>query len=74
MRTWVLGIVHNRAIDALRRNLVHDKRRRAPGTTDEEIAERLEAPERTDVDAARRSEAQEVRAARSPRCPPSSRA
>ncbi|MBA3359328.1 MAG: sigma-70 family RNA polymerase sigma factor, partial [Thermoleophilaceae bacterium] len=27
VRTWVLGIVHHRAIDALRRNLVHDKRR-----------------------------------------------
>src|ERR671911_1164349 len=24
VRTWVLGIVHNRAIDALRRNTVHD--------------------------------------------------
>ena len=27
VRTWVLGIVHNRAIDALRRNLRHDTRR-----------------------------------------------
>src|SRR3954447_5172649 len=27
VRTWVLGIVHHRAIDALRRNLVHDRRR-----------------------------------------------
>src|SRR5689334_3810101 len=27
VRTWVLGIVHNRAIDALRRSMVHDKRR-----------------------------------------------
>src|SRR3954453_22982656 len=24
VRTWVLGIVHNRAIDALRRSTVHD--------------------------------------------------
>lgn len=62
VRTWVLGIVHNRAIDALRRSLVHD-RRRAHGTTDEDIAERFEAPQRTDVDAARRTEAKEVRAA-----------
>src|ERR671927_1371915 len=29
VRTWVLGIVHNRAIDALRRNLVHERRRSA---------------------------------------------
>ena len=27
VRTWVLGIVHNRAIDALRRSMVHDRRR-----------------------------------------------
>src|SRR3954449_7435158 len=27
VRTWVLGIVHHRAIDALRRNVVHDRRR-----------------------------------------------
>ena len=41
VRTWVLGIVHNRAIDALRRNVVHDRRR----ASDDGIAERLEAPE-----------------------------
>src|SRR3954462_12380255 len=27
VRTWVLGIVHHRAIDALRRNLAHERRR-----------------------------------------------
>jgi RNA polymerase sigma-70 factor (ECF subfamily) len=27
VRSWVLGIVHNRAVDGLRRNLVHDRRR-----------------------------------------------
>src|SRR5919198_1299635 len=27
VRTWVLGIVHNRAIDALRRSVVHERRR-----------------------------------------------
>jgi RNA polymerase sigma-70 factor (ECF subfamily) len=59
VRTWILGIVHHRAIDSLRRATVHDKRR----TGDEGIAERLEAPERTDVEAARRDEAQTVRAA-----------
>jgi RNA polymerase sigma-70 factor (ECF subfamily) len=59
VRTWVLGIVHHRAIDALRRNLVHDKRRASA----EGIEERHEAPERerTDVVAGRREEARHVR-------------
>ena len=56
---WVLGIVHNRAIDALRRSMVHDRRR----ATDEGIEERLEAGDRTDVEVARRDEAREVRSA-----------
>jgi RNA polymerase sigma-70 factor (ECF subfamily) len=59
VRTWVLGIVHNRAIDALRRSTVRDRKT----TPDEGIAERFEAPERTDVEAARREEAREVRGA-----------
>jgi RNA polymerase sigma-70 factor (ECF subfamily) len=59
VRTWVLGIVHHRAIDALRRATVHDRRR----TGDEGIEERFEAPERTDVEAARREEAGSVRSA-----------
>jgi RNA polymerase sigma-70 factor, ECF subfamily len=57
VRTWVLGIVHNRAIDALRRTLVHDRRR----ASDEGIEERFAAPERTDAEVARRDEAREVR-------------
>ena len=59
VRTWVLGIVHHRAIDALRRNLVHDRRR----ATAEGLEERLEAPELTDVEVARRDEASQVRSA-----------
>jgi RNA polymerase sigma-70 factor (ECF subfamily) len=61
VRTWVLGIVHHRAIDALRRNLVHERRRASA----EGIEERHEAPERerTDVEAARREEARHVREA-----------
>ena len=59
VRTWVLGIVHNRAIDALRRATVHDSRR----ASDEGIEERFESTDRTDAEAARRSEAGEVRAA-----------
>ncbi len=59
VRTWVLGIVHHRTIDALRRSLVHDRRR----TDAEGIEERQEAPELTEVEAARREEARHVRSA-----------
>ena len=59
VRTWVLGIVHHRAIDALRRSTVHDKRR----ASDEGIEERFEARERTDTEVARRDEARTVRSA-----------
>src|SRR4051812_2170573 len=59
VRTWVLGIVHHRAIDHLRRSAVHDKRR----ASDEGMEERFEARERTDVEVARREEAETVRGA-----------
>jgi RNA polymerase sigma-70 factor (ECF subfamily) len=59
VRTWVLGIVHNRSIDWLRRSLTHDRRRAG----DEGIEERFEAVERTDVEVTRREEAREIRAA-----------
>ncbi|MEA2221279.1 MAG: hypothetical protein QOJ35_3905, partial [Solirubrobacteraceae bacterium] len=59
VRTWVLGIVHNRAIDSLRRSVVHDRRR----ASDEGIEERFEAKDRTDVEVARLDEAQEIRQA-----------
>ncbi len=59
VRTWVLGIVHNRAIDALRRRTVRDR-----GIVDDEgLEERVAAPERTDLDVARREEAREIRGA-----------
>jgi RNA polymerase sigma-70 factor (ECF subfamily) len=57
VRTWVLGIVHNRAIDSLRRTVAHDRRR----ASDEGIEERFEAAERTEVEAARRDEARSIR-------------
>lgn len=57
VRTWLLGVVHNRAIDALRRTTVHQRHQ----TSDEQAAERLEAPERTDVEVARREEARSMR-------------
>ena len=59
VRTWILGIVHHRAIDVLRRNLVHDRRRGSA----EGIDERFEADERTDVEVARREEARHIKAA-----------
>jgi RNA polymerase sigma-70 factor, ECF subfamily len=59
VRTWILGIVHNRAIDALRRAMVHDRRR----ASDEGLEERFETGERTDAEVARRDEAREVRSA-----------
>jgi RNA polymerase sigma-70 factor, ECF subfamily len=59
VRTWVLGIVHNRAIDALRRGLAHDRGR----VSDEGIEEHLEAAEHTEQEVGRRDEAREIRAA-----------
>jgi RNA polymerase sigma-70 factor (ECF subfamily) len=59
VRTWLLGIVHNRSIDALRRRAVRDR-----GIVDDEgLQERVAAPERTELDVARREEAREIRAA-----------
>jgi RNA polymerase sigma-70 factor (ECF subfamily) len=59
VRTWLLGIVHNRAIDAMRRGKVRD----FPRADDESAAERLEGGERTDVEVARRDEAATIRRA-----------
>jgi|SRR5215216_3546458 len=59
VRTWVLGIVHNRAIDAVRHGAMHERRRQAIAG----VEERHEAPERTEVEAARREEARSVRTA-----------
>jgi RNA polymerase sigma-70 factor, ECF subfamily len=59
VRTWLLGIVHHRAIDALRRSFVHERRR----ASDEGLDETLETGERTDVEAARHEEAATVRTA-----------
>lgn len=59
VRTWVLAMVRNRAIDSLRRALVHSTRRAA----DDGLMDHVAAADRTDVQAARRGEAREVRAA-----------
>jgi RNA polymerase sigma-70 factor (ECF subfamily) len=57
VRSWLLSVVHNRAIDFLRRSLVHDRRR-----VHAEGIEEREAPEFTDVEAFRRDEAKKIRA------------
>lgn len=59
VRSWILGIVHNRSIDAVRRRRVRDRGE----TLDEQLESRVAAPERTDVEFARREEAREVREA-----------
>ena len=59
VRSWILGIVHNRTIDALRRNQVHATRR----ADAEGIEEREAASELTDVEVIRRDEQRKVRAA-----------
>jgi|SRR5271154_548534 len=59
VRTWALGIVHNRAVDALRRSGVHERRR----VSDEGIEESLEAPERTDAQAIGNAASREIRGA-----------
>jgi RNA polymerase sigma-70 factor, ECF subfamily len=59
VRTWTLGIVHNRAVDALRRSGVHERRR----ASDEGIEESLEAAERTDSQAIGKAASQEIRGA-----------
>src|SRR5215216_7725912 len=46
VRTWVLGIVHNRAIDAQRRGASYERRKEQLDVAEE----RYEAPERTDVE------------------------
>lgn len=60
VRSWILRIVHNRAIDALRRGAAA---RESARVDDEGLAERLPAREWTDVEFARRNEAREIREA-----------
>src|SRR5262249_12537950 len=59
VRTWALGIVHNRAIDALRRSGVR-ARRQADG---ESVEDTLVAPGRTDELALDNAAAGEIRTA-----------
>jgi RNA polymerase sigma-70 factor, ECF subfamily len=59
VRSWLLGIVHNSAIDRLRRSGIHERRRASA----EGIEDRVEAPERTEEEVADREQAAEVRQA-----------
>src|SRR3954453_8349369 len=59
VRTWTLGIVHNRAVDALRRSGGHERR----CISDEGIEETLEAEQRTDSQAIENSTSLEIRGA-----------
>jgi RNA polymerase sigma-70 factor, ECF subfamily len=59
VRTWALGIVHNRTVDALRRDGAHERRR----ISDEGIAERLEAPDQTDAQAIEKATSDEIHGA-----------
>jgi RNA polymerase sigma-70 factor, ECF subfamily len=59
VRSWVLGVVHNRAIDAFRREVVKDGR----AVSDDGIAERMPSPQMTDTEVERRDDARQVRSA-----------
>jgi len=56
VRSWVLTIVHNRAIDVLRRG-AQDRRR----VSDDGVAERVESLQSTELEAGRREQARELR-------------
>jgi RNA polymerase sigma-70 factor (ECF subfamily) len=59
VRAWILGAIHNRAIDSFRRESL----RAASPLEQSGVAERLAAPELTEVEAERRADAQRVRTA-----------
>jgi RNA polymerase sigma-70 factor (ECF subfamily) len=59
VRSWLLGVVHNRAVDAFR----HSATREGRDVSDERSAERIASPERTDAQAVRVEAAHEVREA-----------
>jgi RNA polymerase sigma-70 factor (ECF subfamily) len=59
VRSWVLGVVHNRAIDLFRRDTV----RTSKDVSDETAVERMPAAENTEVEVQRRDNASTVRGA-----------
>jgi RNA polymerase sigma-70 factor, ECF subfamily len=56
VRSWMLAITHNRAIDQIRRTRRHDDRQ----VQDDVLAERMPAGDSTDAEALRRIEADEA--------------
>ena len=59
VRSWILGVVHNRAIDAFRRETV----RAGKDVADDAALAQVESGERTDTEVVRRDEARTVREA-----------
>jgi RNA polymerase sigma-70 factor, ECF subfamily len=59
VRSWVLSVVHNRAIDAFRRDISGERRE----VYEEGAAERVQARELTEVEVERRDDARQVRRA-----------
>lgn len=59
VRSWLLGIVHNGAIDACRRTLVSERR----NVDDADVAERIPAPGSTENEVIRRDDGRHVRRA-----------
>lgn len=63
LRTWVLGIIRHRAIDALRRDRRHEQRRgpTLDAASPDSAPHLVEAPERTDAEVERRLDVRRVR-------------
>jgi RNA polymerase sigma-70 factor (ECF subfamily) len=59
VRSWILSVVHNRAVDGFRRAVAKDSR----DVPDAGFAERMPAPELTESEVERRDDAQHVRTA-----------
>jgi RNA polymerase sigma-70 factor (ECF subfamily) len=59
VRSWILSTVHNRAVDAMRREVGKEAR----DVRDDALAERLPSAERTEAEVERRDDAHRVRTA-----------
>jgi RNA polymerase sigma-70 factor (ECF subfamily) len=59
VRSWILGVVHNRAIDLFRRDSVRTGR----DVADEQAVERMPSPDSTEGEVHRREDASQVRRA-----------
>lgn len=59
VRSWILRVVHNSAVDAFR----HESAKQSRNVHDDGLAEQLPAPELTDVEVERRDDADRVRGA-----------